>query len=160
MRTDIPLAQLARIDRPCPMRWSELRGGARRRYCDYCHKDVHNLSALTESQARELLTRREGELCCRYVRDEAGAPITRDRPIKLLLAKMAALVAVIAPFLSGCTTTGKARAPVGQTPAPTAQPAPEHMGTPMTPTPEQAPREGTGGVRAPQDFTREPNPPQ
>jgi len=47
------------------------------------------------------------------MRDEAGSPITRDRPIRLAFARAAALFAALIPFLNGCSTIGKRAMPMG-----------------------------------------------
>ncbi len=98
----IPLAQLARIDKPCTLAWDSMRGDARRRHCADCNKDVHNLSAMTEAQARRLLRSTPGELCLRYVTDGVGRPITRDRSWRTLAGRVAAAALLALPFLSGC----------------------------------------------------------
>jgi hypothetical protein len=153
--SDIPLAQLARIDRPCSMQWSQLHGDSRRRHCDHCNKDVHNLSALTEPAARRLLARPE-KLCCRYEVAPDGQPITAERPIRLAWARAAALIAAALPFLSGCVrpATGGRIVPMG-TPPP--QNAPST--SPESPAPLPTPLQPVGGVLMGSLGTAEPQTP-
>jgi hypothetical protein len=57
------------IANPCFENWDAMSDhGGGRRFCNNCSEFVHDLSELTESQARRLLERREGEdsVCIRY----------------------------------------------------------------------------------------------
>lgn len=45
------------IPEPCSEDWNGLSGDERARHCKRCSKDVHNLSALTEAQIVELVSR-------------------------------------------------------------------------------------------------------
>jgi hypothetical protein len=145
--SDIPLAQLARIARPCSLQWSQLRGDSRRRHCDHCNKDVHNLSAMTEPAARRLLSSPE-KLCCRYEVARDGKPITADKPIRLAWAKAAALIATALPFLTGCTrpaaTGGRGTMGVMPMGSPAPQSAPNTG--PESATPLPTPLQPVGSV--------------
>lgn len=58
-----------RIQNPCHEDWSAMDGAGARRYCGACERHVHDLSAMTESQARSLVQAAgaTGErLCVRY----------------------------------------------------------------------------------------------
>jgi hypothetical protein len=46
------------------------------RFCEHCSLDVHNLSAMTQTQAERLVARSKGRLCIRYHHDPAGRPAT------------------------------------------------------------------------------------
>lgn len=65
---------------PCDMPWSEMDGGQRRRHCEACDEKVHNLSAMTEAEARELVERRGDDgICIQYQYDsEDGTVLFRD----------------------------------------------------------------------------------
>ena len=53
-------------------------GDERTRFCDRCSKHVHDLSARTEIEARELLARHRGSrLCVRVARDSRGMVVFR-----------------------------------------------------------------------------------
>lgn len=65
----------------CGQRWDEMQGGARRRFCDACQRDVTNLSALTEKEAGALLGRAgEERVCVRYESDREGRILFRAEP--------------------------------------------------------------------------------
>ena len=63
------------IQEPCHENWDamSLEGDARR-FCGVCVKQVHDLSALTEIQARTVLAEEsaKGRMCVRYKADDAG----------------------------------------------------------------------------------------
>jgi hypothetical protein len=96
------------IERSCPENWAQMQPGPTSRFCERCTKHVHDLSAMTRAQAREVLSRREQEdLCVRYLRDEQGR-IALRRPDVLPAASLrrarlrpaAALVLVLAACTS------------------------------------------------------------
>jgi hypothetical protein len=102
-------ASEASLATPCGADWRGMRpqGGAAR-LCADCNKLVHDLSGMTEPQARALLGRPRNEgLCIRYLHDEQGniwfrgsAPPELVAPGRLVrrgfaaLAGAAALIAV------------------------------------------------------------------
>ena len=57
------------IPSPCAADWNAMTGDARKRYCATCAKHVHDLSAMTERQARA--TAVPGS-CVRYAHDRFG----------------------------------------------------------------------------------------
>lgn len=76
-----------------------MSGPAQRRFCDKCDKHVHNLSEMTEREARALLERAEGaSLCVRYrVRTDGNV---RFRP----QARRAGFVAALSLAMVACTS--------------------------------------------------------
>ncbi len=61
------------IARPCTGSFAAMRGDDRTRFCDACRKEVHDLSARTEEEARALLAAARGaRLCVRFARDARG----------------------------------------------------------------------------------------
>ncbi len=66
------------ISRPCPMKWSRLKGDARTRFCGKCSQNVYDLSQLTADEARTLIAQKEGLVCVRLFRRGDGTVITRD----------------------------------------------------------------------------------
>jgi hypothetical protein len=79
-----------------------MEGTDRVRFCQSCAKNVYNLSAMSQSEAEQLITDKEGELCIRYFRRADGTIITDNcpvglkfvrRPFKFLLAGFAAFTA-------------------------------------------------------------------
>ena len=60
------------IKTPCSENWENMAGDDKRRFCDNCQKDVHNLSAMPQKQAQKLLETAKTELCVRYSLDDSG----------------------------------------------------------------------------------------
>ena len=57
-----------------------MQGDAARRFCFTCEKHVHNLSALSEGEARRLLTAAQpGRLCVQYAADADGHVLFRSK---------------------------------------------------------------------------------
>lgn len=56
-------------------------GDARQRHCSRCNKTVTNLSGLTESEARTLLSHPDGPPCVRYFVRRDGSVLTGDCPV-------------------------------------------------------------------------------
>lgn len=88
-----------RIATPCGVDFSTMtRKEASRRFCQACRTTVHDLSSMTEAEARALLDARESEgLCVRYLADDAGRlHFLPDVPAGMLSrAKRAALAAAM-----------------------------------------------------------------
>jgi len=62
-----------------------MRGDDKTRFCDSCVKEVHDLSARTEEEARALLAAARGtRICVRFARDSSGA--VRFRAVTLAAA--------------------------------------------------------------------------
>jgi hypothetical protein len=69
------------------------------RFCDACAKEVHDLTRMSEHEARDLLRSRRGDVCVRYASDRDGfvlfhRDLVRQRRSPALIA--AALAAPIA----------------------------------------------------------------
>jgi hypothetical protein len=63
------------IQDPCHENWDAMnREGEARRFCEVCTKHVHDLSALTEGEARAVLAEEsaKGRVCVRYRADQDG----------------------------------------------------------------------------------------
>ena len=109
------------IEAPCGVSWSAMsEREATRRFCGACQKHVHDLSRMTESEARDLLASptTEGH-CVRYFADERGQLVfLPDVPVsRLTRARRAALaaVALAAPLsLTACMGAAPARAPFAE----------------------------------------------
>ena len=54
------------IPEPCAEDWDQMTPGERGRFCASCQKTVHDLSAMTRDEARELLAR-DGDMCVSYL---------------------------------------------------------------------------------------------
>jgi hypothetical protein len=60
------------------MRWSDMEGDSRRRFCDHCQLHVQNLSAMSQREVSRVLARREQEhVCVTYTRRSDGTLVTR-----------------------------------------------------------------------------------
>jgi hypothetical protein len=70
-----------KIASPCPTRWQDMGGDDRVRFCDHCRKNVYNFSAMSATEARELLAAKSGELCARIYQRADGTVLTEDCPV-------------------------------------------------------------------------------
>jgi hypothetical protein len=116
-----PVLDDVRVAAPCDADWAKMAGDDRVRFCGQCAKNVYNLSAMTRSQAQELLAR-EGELCVRFYRRADGTVMSSDcavgvrrrrRRSRLVTAAfVTAGAAAAVSALAQCTvTTGKRAEP-------------------------------------------------
>jgi hypothetical protein len=95
-----------------------MEGTDRVRFCQSCAKNVYNLSAMSQSEAEQLITEAEGKLCVSFYRRADGTILTDNcsvgmkivrRPFQWLLAGFIALlasgVAIFASEPGVCATT-------------------------------------------------------
>ncbi len=116
------------IAKPCHVDFDAMTRGDKSRFCGACKKHVHELTKLTESEARALLAAPSAEgLCVRYVHDDLGHVVFRDsfrdRPIpaiSLVRAKRVLQTALVALPLSLTACMGASQ----QRPALMGEPAP------------------------------------
>jgi hypothetical protein len=67
----------------CPIRWSEMRGDEKERFCSKCSRTVVNISLLTEDQRRSLLNRESSDqLCVAYYRRLSGEFVSAENPLQ------------------------------------------------------------------------------
>lgn len=107
------------IAKPCHVDFDAMTRGDKSRFCGACKKHVHELTKLTESEARALLAAPSAEgLCVRYVHDDLGHVVFRDsfrdRPIPastLVRAKRVLQTALVALPLSLTACMGAAQRP-------------------------------------------------
>ncbi len=103
------LLERVRIASPCPMRWDDMTGDDRARFCARCSKHVYNFSAMTTAEAEALIVRKEGRLCGAYFQRTDGTTLTADCPVgvelgqdrrskRLVAAAVAALITVACVF--------------------------------------------------------------
>lgn len=125
-----------------------MKPGDRKRFCSDCKKFVHDLSAMTRAEAREVLESRPAEgLCVRYLYDAHGDVVFRDTlPAAFLSrAKRIAAAAVLPMGLAACSG-GMAGEPPAQPPPmpmmgavacpmPEVPPPPKPEGSAIAPTP-------------------------
>ena len=60
-----------RIHEPCSASWSEMSGSEQKRFCGLCSKHVHDLSAMTEPEAEQVIQTVESP-CVRYTSKPDG----------------------------------------------------------------------------------------
>ena len=125
------------IDEPCHEDWGAMRRDpGSRRFCDQCSKHVHDLTSMTEAEAREVLASAAGErICVRYRVDGSGnlkfrAPAHKTQPapslvpvralrrpagsrstVRQVAPVAAAAPAALAVALAACTPHGEAEEP-------------------------------------------------
>ena len=118
------------ISNPCDEDWGGMRRdpGARR-FCDQCSKHVHDLTSMTEDEARAVLAGAGSErICVRYRVDGRGTlrfrqaarktqaesavvPVAALRRRAAAPSRVAAPAAVLAVALAACTPHGEAEEP-------------------------------------------------
>ena len=67
-----------RIASPCPMKFSDMQGDERKRFCAQCRQNVYNLSAMSEAEAVRLVTLSEQRICVTFFKRADGTVITSD----------------------------------------------------------------------------------
>lgn len=61
----LPLLSSVRVETPCNENWDTMPGNERVRHCATCNHDVHDLSAMSPTEAEALLANTSGRLCVR-----------------------------------------------------------------------------------------------
>lgn len=114
------------IAAPCRRDFAAMPAAGKSRYCDACQKDVHDLSSMTELEARAFLADARA-VCVRVAADAEGAPIfVRPSPGFVPLANLrmpkgtrgllrAGALAVSVAAASACSS-GSNAAPAPQVP--------------------------------------------
>lgn len=141
-----------RVHTPCDVDWDSLSPSGTNRFCGACKKVVHDLSSLSESEARSLMQQQPASLCVRYLHDEHGVIQFRSAPIVAAsrLSRLRDAAALVAPLLvQACGGADFNDVPV--TPLPVAS------NLPCDPTSEgsSAARNGDAGVAADAAATTE-----
>ena len=70
-----------RIATPCKAPWENMDGDERVRFCRECNRNVYNLSAMADAEARRVVAEREGRLCVRFYQRRDGTVLTSDCPV-------------------------------------------------------------------------------
>jgi hypothetical protein len=85
-----------------------------KRFCDACKKHVHDLSAMTEEDARAALATPPAEgLCVRYLYDAHGAIVFRGAPMApSMLVRARRFAAAALPLALAACTGSMGEAPV------------------------------------------------
>jgi hypothetical protein len=90
-------------------------GNERVRFCGQCSLNVYNLSAMTGSEAEQLISQAEGRLCVRYYRRVDGTVLTKNCPVglralKRRLSRIAtASISAALSFFAGTLTATRLR---------------------------------------------------
>jgi hypothetical protein len=90
---------------PCPRTWESLEPdpeGASWRSCDACQLQVHDVAALHEDEAQELIRERDSRLCLRVLRRPDGTVVTREDPPSARRFGWARRIAAAASWLMLC----------------------------------------------------------
>jgi hypothetical protein len=95
------MATFPRLDFTCPMKWDDMRGDERQRFCSKCNRHVVNLSVLTEAQRVALLaaTPRE-QLCVAYYQRLSGKSDTSPAPRQNAPSRRLLRLGVAAAFVT------------------------------------------------------------
>jgi hypothetical protein len=79
---------------PCPVRWSDMHGDDRARFCRQCQLPVYNLTDMTRPEAESFLSGRVKRTCVRFYRRADGTILTQDCPQGMALARRGLALAV------------------------------------------------------------------
>lgn len=60
------------LKRPCPVALPTMSADQRVAWCAHCGQEVHNLSAMTQADAAELLETQKGKACVAYLQQRDG----------------------------------------------------------------------------------------
>ncbi|CAN5432729.1 hypothetical protein BH11CYA1_BH11CYA1_41520 [soil metagenome] len=98
---DVSLDEVS-IAAPCPVKWEEMDGDERKRFCSLCSLHVYNISEMKRKDAEAFLSENIDGVCIRLFRRTDGTLITKDCPVGRRLADAvkcrvrAAVVALVA----------------------------------------------------------------
>lgn len=103
------------IPEPCHADWDKMRPEERGRFCFDCRKKVHDLSAMTETEAERFVdASANDDICVSYRHDEDGgivfrpaAPIVPISRLRRRSAAVAVATAGLAATLAACTPHGE-----------------------------------------------------
>lgn len=69
------------IASPCPVKWDQMQGDEKIRFCSLCELNIYNISLMTRKEAEVLLEAEADNICLRMYRRKDGTLITKDCPI-------------------------------------------------------------------------------
>jgi hypothetical protein len=139
------------VNEPCSASWEQMAGDERVRFCAGCRKHVHNLSAVTRSEAERLVCETAGSLCVRFARGEDGVvqtleyrtPAGRGRGWRFWTILSTCVAALVAGANGYLLAKGRPVPPasmvLGKRAAPAVMGAPIVMGAPMPLPPPPTP---------------------
>jgi hypothetical protein len=95
------------IPEPCHKDWSTMTGPEKRRFCGACNQHVHDLSAMTATEAKDTLAA-EPDICVRYtVRDDGTLVHTSSRRYFFKAAAGALLLGATPAMAAGLAHPGE-----------------------------------------------------
>lgn len=117
------------IPEPCHEDWDAMDPRERGRFCHSCRKKVHNLSSMTEREARDLMDR-DDEICVAYFEQDGRVAFKPEPvvPVSRLRPRRAA-----GPAAAGLALALVACAPHGDAPAETTSQDPVEVMLPLRP---------------------------
>lgn len=116
------------IASPCPVKFEQMTGDEKIRFCDLCQLNVYNVSQMTRIEAEELLNDKSDQVCLRLYRRKDGTLITKDCPVGKRFSdrikfKIRSIAAVIVSFISTASafaqSDSKLLKEIGRTEGPT-----------------------------------------
>lgn len=99
-----------KIASPCAIRWEQMHGDERTRFCSMCELQVYNVSDMTRAEAQKFLIENSDKPnCMRFFRRKDGTILTKDCPVGERLAlrfkrKTQAAAALLMCFLNALPT--------------------------------------------------------
>jgi hypothetical protein len=155
-KKEYPWLAQHKVAKPCTMKWSDMSGDDRKRFCGQCRLNVYNLSAMNAEEAENLLAQNGGRVCTYFYQRQDGTVLTQDCPVGLrqtlrtrgLIAAAAyALLLLFSPPTAKAGEQGKTPAPqqelLGGSPPVMGGLQPVMMGEPAVnpqPSPSPSPR--------------------
>jgi hypothetical protein len=85
---------------PCPIKWADLQGDGRSRYCDLCQKHVHAISEYSPAAWNQLWRESNGHVCGLLASESPARPRSRRAIL------VGALLTAVAPL---CAQSGQLR---------------------------------------------------
>lgn len=70
-----------RVATPCSVGWEAMTGDERIRHCQSCQLNVYNVSAMTESEVSNLISKNQSRVCVRLYRRADDSVLTKDCPV-------------------------------------------------------------------------------
>jgi hypothetical protein len=81
-KVELPLLAQVQVASPCKVRWDDMRGDERVRFCGRCEKNVYDLSSVNALQAESLLREHGESMCVRFFRRSDGTILTSDCQVR------------------------------------------------------------------------------
>jgi hypothetical protein len=69
---------------PCDASWDEMEGDELVRFCQHCHRNVYNVSGMSQRDAATFVREMEGKLGVRFFRRRDGMLLPYNCPVGLL----------------------------------------------------------------------------